>query len=67
MVVTPDTSVYRTASGMIFRVSQGLEGHLSVETLGDKGWQSAPVGMIGLRVAPTTVRLTARQVLKLPI
>ncbi len=62
-----DTNVYRTASGMIFRVSQGLEGHLSVEMLKEAGWQSAPVGMIGLRIAPTTVRLTARQVLRLPV
>jgi hypothetical protein len=62
-----ETSVYRTESGMIFRVSQPLEGHLSVETLGDAGWESAAIGMIGLRVAPTTVRLTARQVLRLPI
>lgn len=65
--MTSDTSVYKTASGMIFRVSQGLEGHLSVERLEETGWQAAPVGMIGLRVAPTTVRLTARQVLKLPV
>jgi hypothetical protein len=62
-----DSSVYKTESGLIFRVSQGLEGHLSVETLGQAGWQNGPIGMIGLRVAPTTVRLTARQVLRLPV
>jgi hypothetical protein len=62
-----ETNVYRTESGMIFRVSQPLEGHLSVQTLGHEGWESAPIGMTGLRVAPTTVRLTARQVLRLPI
>jgi hypothetical protein len=62
-----ETSVYRTESGMIFRVSQPLEGHLSVQTLGQAGWENAPIGMTGLRVAPTTVRLTAQQVLRLPI
>jgi hypothetical protein len=62
-----DTSVYKTASGMIFRVSEGLEGHLAVETLKDSGWIPAALGVIGLRVAPTTVRLTARQVLRLPV
>jgi hypothetical protein len=61
-----ETNVYRTASGMIFRVSEGGEGHLAVETLGKTGWSPAAIGMIGLRVAPTTVRLTAKQVLRLP-
>ena len=61
-----ETSVYRTASGMIFRVSEGGEGHLAVETLGKSGWMPAQLGVIGLRVSPTTVRLTARQVLALP-
>lgn len=62
-----ETSVYRTESGMIFRVSQGGEGYLSVETLEESGWTKAHLGMVGLRVAPTTVRLTARQVLRLPV
>jgi hypothetical protein len=61
-----EINVYRTASGMIFRVSEGGEGHLAVETLGKSGWTPAQLGVIGLRVAPTTVRLTARQVLALP-
>lgn len=62
-----EASVYRTVSGMIFRVSQPLDGHLSVETLGEAGWEKASIGMTGLRVSPTTVRLTARQILRLPI
>ena len=61
-----ETSVYRTGSGMIFRVSEGGEGHLAVETLKEKGWVPAAVGIIGLRVAPTTVQLTAKQILRLP-
>lgn len=61
-----ETSVYRTASGMIFRVSQGGEGYLAVETLTPNGWAKAGLGVIGLRVVPDTVRLTAKQVLALP-
>jgi hypothetical protein len=52
---------------MIFRVSEGGEGHLAVETLEEHGWVQAGLGVIGLRVAPSTVRLTAKQVLRLPV
>jgi hypothetical protein len=62
-----ETSVYRTASGMIFRVSQGGEQYVAVETLTSGEWVKAGLGVIGLRVAPDTVRLTARQVLGLPV
>jgi len=62
-----ETNVYRTESGLIFRVSEGGEGHLAVETLKEQGWIPAALGVIGLRVAPTTTRLTARQVLRLPV
>jgi hypothetical protein len=61
-----ETSVYRTASGMIFRVSQGGEGYLAVETLRGSEWTKAQPGVVGLRIAPDTVRLTAKQVLALP-
>jgi hypothetical protein len=60
------SGVYRTESGMIFRVSQDPEGHLSVGILQDATWVDARVGIVGLRVAPTTVRLTPKQVLRLP-
>lgn len=62
-----EADVYKTASGMVFRVWESLEGQLRVEALKPAGWVAAPIGLIGLRVAPTTVRLTARQVLRLPI
>jgi hypothetical protein len=62
-----ETSVFRTEAGMIFRVSEGGDGHLSVETLAEKAWIPAALGVIGLRVAPTTRRLTAKQVLRLPV
>ena len=61
-----ESGVYRTESGMIFRVSEDGEGHLSVGILQDATWVDARVGIVGLRVAPTTVRLTAKQVLGLP-
>ena len=61
-----ETSVYRTASGMIFRVSQGGEQHRTVETLTGAGWMKAQPGIVGLRVKPDTVRLTAAQVMALP-
>jgi hypothetical protein len=61
-----ETSVYRTASGMIFRVSDGGESYRQVETLTGSDWTKAQPGIVGLRVAPDTVRLTAEQVSALP-
>jgi len=60
------TNVYRTESGTIFRVTDDGDGHISVRVLKESGWQEASIGMVGLRVSPTTVRLTAKQVLRLP-
>jgi len=51
---------------MIFRVNEDPDGHLTVGILKDSGWVDARVGVAGLRVAPTTVRLTAKQILRLP-
>ena len=61
-----EPGVYRTESGTTFRVSQTPEGHLSVELLKGSLWEAGPIGMAGLRVAPTTKRLTKRQVDALP-
>ena len=60
------TSVYRTASGMIFRVSQSGETIARSSALTSSAWVKAQPGIVGLRVAPDTIRLTARQVLALP-
>ena len=60
------TSVYRTASGMVFRVSDGGEAYRAVETLTGSEWVKAQPGIVGLRVRFDTVRLTAKQVLALP-
>jgi hypothetical protein len=64
--VVEGSGVYRTESGMIFRVSEDIDGHLSVGVLKDTRWVDARVGIVGLRVAPGTVRLTPKQVLGLP-
>lgn len=58
--------VYRTESGMIFRVSEDADGHLSVGILEGSTWVDARIGVVGLRRSPTTVRLTPKQVLRLP-
>ena len=57
---------YRTELGTIFRISEGNDGHLSVQLLKRTLWVPGPIGMVGLRLAPTTTRLTARQVRALP-
>ena len=61
-----DTSVYRTELGKVFRISEHDDGGLSVELLDLTHWVPGPIGMAGLRIAPTTTRLTARQILALP-
>ena len=62
-----DAGVYRTERGTILRISADAEGRLSVELLdGSAGWVPGPIGMAGLRIAPTTTRLTASQVRALP-
>jgi hypothetical protein len=60
------SGVYRTESGMIFRVSEDAEGHLTVGILKGATWVDGRIGVVGLRRSPTTVRLTPKQVLRLP-
>ncbi len=61
-----ENGVYRTELGTIFRISERNDGHLSVQLLKQTLWVPAPIGMFGLRLAPATARLTARQVRALP-
>jgi hypothetical protein len=42
------------------------DGMLTVEVLKDGTWTTAPLGMIGLRLAPGTRRLTEREIKSLP-
>ena len=61
------SKVYRTERGTVFRVSEDREGHLSVAVLDtSEGWVPGPIGMVGLRLAPTTARLTSREIQALP-
>ncbi len=57
---------YRTELGKTLRVGQSEDGMLSVEILKDGAWCSAPLGMIGLRLAPKTRRLSLAEVRALP-
>jgi hypothetical protein len=60
------TGVYRTELGTIFRISEGNDGRLSVQLLKQTLWVPGPIAMVGLRLAPRTARLTARQVRAFP-
>ncbi len=60
------SGVYRSEHGMIWRVIEGDEGSLRVELLEDQAWVPGRIGMVGLRLSPSTTRLTARAVRELP-
>ena len=61
-----ETKIYKTEQGTIFRLKEDDEGRISVELLQTSLWVQGPIGMAGLRVAPTTTRLTSRQIQSLP-
>jgi hypothetical protein len=63
-VEVPD--VYRTQSGLIMRVVHADDGGLKVEMLKEGAWIAARIGMAGLRLSPSTRKLTQRQVQALP-
>ncbi|MGQ0669754.1 MAG: hypothetical protein ACT4PO_08810 [Actinomycetota bacterium] len=54
--------IYRTELGTIMRITHDGEGRISVELLKQRAWVAGPIGMAGLRLAPTTTRLTEREV-----
>jgi hypothetical protein len=57
---------YRTQEGKTLRIGESEDGMLSVEILKDGAWTAAPLGMIGLRLQPSTRRLKASEVKTLP-
>lgn len=61
-----DPDVYRTESGLILRVVHADDGGLKVEQLKEGAWIAARIGMAGLRLSPSTRKLTERQVKALP-
>ena len=60
------TEFYRTQGGATLRVTTSEEGALNVQLLKDGAWLPAPVGMVGLRLSPTTRRLRASEIKALP-
>lgn len=58
---------FRTELGKTLRIDESDEGALRIEILKEGAWTSAPRGMIGLRLESSTHRLTAAEVLALPL
>jgi hypothetical protein len=53
---------------MIWRVMEGDDGSLKVEVLDgtSDSWIPGRIGLVGLRLAPSTTKLTARAIRSLP-
>ncbi len=57
---------FRTEMGKTLRVEESDDGQIKVDILKDGSWTEAPRGMIGLRLARGTKRLSAREIARLP-
>ena len=62
LVVVASEGVYRTADGLVFRVSETVEGGLKVEVLKDGVWTPGRIGIVGLRLDRSTTKLTPNAV-----
>ena len=60
------SEVYRTKQGRTLRISVAEDGAIRVERLQEGAWIAGNVRMAGLRLSPTTRKLTAAEVLALP-
>lgn len=60
------SGVYRTEQGRTLRIMVAEDGALSVQILEGDAWVPASVRMAGLRLSPTTRRLTATEIAALP-
>jgi hypothetical protein len=60
------TGVYRSEQGMVWRVIEGEDGSLKVEVLNGEAWLPGRIGLVGLRLAPSTTKLNARAIRGLP-
>jgi hypothetical protein len=58
--------VYRTEGGRIMRVIEASDGGIKVEVLDEGAWVAGRIGMVGLRLSPSTTVLTAKETKKLP-
>ena len=61
------SGVYQTDLGLIFRVTETVEGGLKVEILKDGSWTPGRIGMVGLRLAPSTTKLSRSAIQELPV
>ncbi|MGE5459167.1 MAG: hypothetical protein ACM3WR_00940 [Solirubrobacterales bacterium] len=60
------SGVYRTEQGRTLRISVTDESGIGVEILQNDVWVPGSVRMAGLRLSPTTRKLTAAEVRALP-
>ncbi len=60
------SGVYRTAAGLILRITDTVEAGLKVEVLKNGSWMPGRIGMVGLRLAPSTTKLGAKDISALP-
>jgi hypothetical protein len=51
---------------MVWRVIEGEDGSLKVEVLNGEAWAPGRIGLVGLRLAPSTTKLNARAIRGLP-
>ncbi len=61
------SGVYKTGPGTIFRIIESDEGGLKVEVLKDGAWIPGRIGMVGLRLARSTTKLSHDATLDLPL
>jgi hypothetical protein len=60
------TDVYRTELGKVLRIIQAADGGMRVELLKNEAWVPGPIGMVGLRLSPSTKKLTPAAIRELP-
>jgi hypothetical protein len=60
------SNVYRTEQGRTIRITESDDGGLRVEQLEHGGWVQTSTRMAGLRLSPSTAKLTAKEVSALP-
>jgi hypothetical protein len=58
--------VYRTNQGMIFRIADTVEGGPKVEVLKEGAWVPGRIAIFGLRLDPSTRKLSQAAADKLP-
>jgi len=60
------SGVYRTEQGKTLRITEADDGALKVEVLQQGEWTAGSVRMVGLRLSPTTTRVTGAELRALP-